>query len=144
MADEARDVEAPSIGTVHFRLRVPHANLADYRRLQRFLIRPFVRRQAWRNAAIGLPIGALIAIPLVAGAIHWDFSADLILEFELRGFDRAVVLDGATTWFAVFAMFFAGIVAARIDGVVLYRAILRGMYSNSLRKPSDWTMLVGE
>src|SRR5260221_11647721 len=131
MSEGAPGVAVPSIGVVHFCLRVPHVDRADYRWQQRLLVAPFARRLAWRSFAVGVSIGALITFPLVIAAFYWNFWADVTLEFGLGRLIRPVVIDGAATWLGVAAVFFAGYVAARIDGVVLYKSVLRTMYASS-------------
>jgi hypothetical protein len=132
----------PSIEPIRFKLRVPHAEFADYVRFYQLLATPFARKKARTQMFMGLGIGAVMGALLLFAALHWRLWGTL--EVGAGSGDGVIFLEGISLCVGVLAVLGLGFGLAWYDRRLVSKRVLGNMYATSRREPSDWTLLIGE
>ena len=133
-----------SIGPVRWRLQMLHLGLADYRHLQRLVLRQYVRRSSRTTriavcAAIGLAIGLLPS--LAAG--YWDVWLDGSVAVGIGRRPLLILEDDRFRW-AALALALVGAAGMWLYVVASYRWLMRRLHDTARRTTPHWSLEVGE
>ena len=122
-----------SIGPVRWRLQMPHVGLADFRHLQRLLLRQYAKRPSTpRLIAIWIAIALAFGLLPDLAVHHWNIWLDGNMAVGI-GLRPLPLIEQVRFRWVVFALVLAGIFAAWLLYVLSYWILIRPIYDGSLR-----------